>query len=219
MKTLSHALPATLFVALTFGITGCATYQYTRQKDSASVQGTLAGISASIDTIDRVDVPRINGAKNPVVYYVSPGNHTIGVSTFVDYDGSHTRQYHVEGIDTDFVANHIYRFDASSGDLSLWDETGGVENLNRGTWYFNDEEPLDNEPIAQVDIGGALHARPPLDRDEHGRHPDEHPTHSGGTPSHPSKPPSIPHNSRPKSGGGGNRGGGARSSGGGGKRK
>jgi hypothetical protein len=229
MKTLSHAMSATLLlIVLTFGITGCATgptYQYTEQKDSASVHGTYATYATDVSTsIVKIDGLLVTGIFTTFPErYVSPGNHTIGLDivTGADIDPD-SRQDCSQSVEVNFLANHNYRFDASNGFLILWDETGDTENpIEVRRWVNFDDEFADNEPIQQVDIGGAEHVRPPLDRDEHASHADEHPKHSGGTPSHqdrsPShqgRPPSIPHNPRPKSGGGGKR-----SSGGGGKRK
>jgi hypothetical protein len=97
--------------------------------------------------------------------------------------------------------------------------------------YLSDQsqDSDDSDPapdgLADVDYGGADHARPPMHSDDpkSGGH-DDHPVHSGGpssgghtgSPSHSGGPPSIPHNSPPSHSGGGGGNSGGHSSGGGG---
>jgi hypothetical protein len=156
---------------------------------------------------------------------IDAGLRTITVVVYdlwIFYQGQDTLQFNaVPG------ANYIVKFNVPflGTAFNVWivdaKTDKPVTNVDVVPVQSDDDDTADiPDDVPYVDIGGAQHARPPLDRDEHASHPGEHPIHSGGTPSHQSRPPSIPHNPRPKSGGGGKRSsGGNHGGGGGGKRK
>ena len=213
MRTPVRVLPAALvLVGLTTGMAGCVTYKNTPQPDSAIVRGKTVpvpflptGFSVIIQSIDgrNVQLGRqfllLFGLATDGEIHVSPGKHTVALFCKRSLPPLDVQTAFVGA---EFAANHRYRFGlAGDFDITLWDETAGVEKrTNAGEWHisravYSDE---DNEPIETVDFDGAQPTRPPL----HSGRPDgrgDHihpPSGSGG-------PPSIPHNPRPNPGGGG----------------
>jgi hypothetical protein len=136
------------FAVLGLICSGCASYAYKAQSDSAFVTApSVSGVAISVDHIDGFTPPygmRAGFVDGPVVVPVSPGIHKLDVSLISNSTtriGPHEGNEMVGGgvVEYDFKASDKYRIAASYGDLSfsvtLWDDTGAVAQ-QVGQWTF-----------------------------------------------------------------------------------
>jgi uncharacterized membrane protein YgcG len=198
MKTLGWNRIASSLIGLILCLSGCGTYHYTQQKDSAYVRG--ADGSVLLRRIDGQYVDTIESGNSGK--YVSPGRHTLDIACADS--ASRTEGVVIypvnETVEADFEANHTYQFTMQEGLIvTLWDDTAGADKrVSIATWNFDDDAYQDNEVDLGTELAGSFVSRPPLNPGDK-RVGAPGPGRGG--------PPSIPNRPRP-TGGGGQRGGG-----------